>query len=128
MVYPGTLARIVVLQDDVALKSVDELGPYELSIPPLAGGSVTRLDARGVDAYDNFMFVLPTFEATNGVGAFGTASTYGQFTAAYVFPERNGLIRATLGGYRIEYRVQVLGHLVLCNFDTGRFDSDCMFN
>lgn len=117
-VYPGMLNRIVVLYNDAVLPD-----PFEVN-----GASVTQLDAAGYDAFDNFMFVQPAFGVTNAIGTFGDPANYGKFTAVNTFPDKNGTITATIGGYTISYNVVVHHIFVFCLFDGGLFDSSCIFN
>ena len=115
-VYPGMLNRIEILYNDAVLPD-----PFEVN-----GPSVTQLDAAGYDVFDNFMFVQPTFGQTGGIGAFGLGANYGRFTANYVFPDANGTITATIGGYTVSYNILVHSTAVFCQYDTGLFDSTCV--
>lgn len=117
-VYPGILNRIDLRYNDAVLPPVFEVD----------GLSVTQIDAAGYDAYGNFMFVQPVFSASPGIGTFGGVADYGKFFAADVFPDTEGTITATLGTYSVTNSILVHTIRVLCQYDTGQFDTDCVFN
>lgn len=117
-VYPGLLTRIVLLYNDAVLPD-----PLDVN-----AGSVTQLDAVGYDAYDNFTFVLPTFSAAGGIGTFGGPANYAQFFAANLPADTSGTITATIGGLTATYNVFLHGTGASCLFDTGLFDSSCVYN
>ncbi len=117
-VYPGVMNRMDVLYNDAVL-------PDPLHVN---ANSVTQLDAAGYDAFNNFMFVQPVFSAAGGIGTFGGPANYGQLTAANLGADTFGTITATLGAYSITYNVFVHGTGAFCLFDTGLFDTSCVFN
>ena len=120
-VYPGLLTRIAVLYNSAEL-------PAQPTSFPVNAGSITQFDAVGYDAYDNFTFVLPNFSAGGGIGSFGGPANYAQFFAASPGADTSGTITATVGGLNITYNVLVNGTGAACVFDTGLFDSSCLYN
>ncbi len=122
-IYPGVIVRLDVLYNDAVMPD-----PFVVS-----GNSVSQLDAAGYDAFDNFMFVLPTFASPPTLGSFGTGGNYGKFTAANVYPDQAGVITATLGspnGFQVSHNVLVLSTWTPCVFNapTSTFDDgECYF-
>ena len=116
----GVLTRIEVLFNDAVL-------PDPLSVD---AGSVTQLDAVGYDADDNVIIAEPVYTAAGGIGSFGIGGpvNYGQFFAANLLLDTSGTITATVGDISATYNIFVNGSGTLCVFDTGLFDSTCLYD
>ncbi|TGL07712.1 hypothetical protein EHQ42_18860 [Leptospira levettii] len=118
-VYPGVMVRMIVLYNSAELPN-----PFQVN-----AGTTTALDAAGYDAFNNFIFVHPTFSSEPIIGGFGDPfSEFGKFNASYHPTDKTGTISVSLGGFTSTYNILVKGFGILCQYDVGTFDSTCIFN